>query len=46
MLKVNRDINRQDLKIVFILSNLNNFQSLEVVRRVSEAQLQVTEHPN
>ena len=27
-----------------ILSNLNNFHSLEVVDRVSETQLQVSEH--
>ena len=31
-------------KLTFILSNLNNFQSLEVVDRVSETQLQVGEN--
>ena len=45
MLKIKCDINRQYLKTVdLILSNLNNFQSLEVVDRVSETQLQVGEN--
>ena len=47
MLKIKRDINQQDLKkITSILSNLNNFQSLEVVDRVSETQLQGGENSN
>ena len=33
-------------KLTSILSNLNNFHSLEVVDRVSEAQLQVGENSN
>ena len=33
-------------KLTLILSNLNNFHSLEVVDRVSETQLQVGENPN
>ena len=42
-----RDINQQDFNIVdFISSNLNNFHSLEVVGRVSQAQLQVGENSN
>ena len=45
MLKIKRDINQQDFKIS-ILSNLNNFHSLEVVDRVSEEQLQVGEYSN
>ena len=36
-LKIKRDINQQDFKIVD-LSNLNNFHSLEVVNRISETQ--------
>ena len=41
MLKIKCDINQQYLKTVdFILSNLHNFHSLEVVDRVSETQLQ------
>ena len=49
MLKIKCDINQQDLKRVdlhlnFNLSNLNNFHSLEVVDRVSETQLQVSEN--
>ena len=44
MLKIKCDINQQYLKTVdLILSNLNNFHSLEVVDRVSETQLQVGE---
>ena len=47
MLKIICDINQQDLKSVdFILSNLNNFHSLEVVDRVSKTQLQVGENSN
>ena len=40
--------NQQDLKIVdlIILSNMNNFHSLEVVDHVSETQLQVGEKSN
>ena len=43
MLKIKCDINQQYLKtqLTYILSNLNNFHSLEVVDRVSETQLQV-----
>ena len=44
MLQIKCDINQQYLKTVDILSNLNNFQSLEVVDRVSETQLQVGEN--
>ena len=45
MLKIKCDINQQYLKTVDpILSNLNNFHSLEVVDRVSETQLQVGEN--
>ena len=45
MLKIKCDINQQDLKdLTAILSNLNNFHSLEVVDRVSETQLQVSEN--
>ena len=47
LLKIKSDINQQDLKFVtFILSNLNNFHSLEVVDRVSETQIQVGENSN
>ena len=49
MLKIKCDILQQDLKKVDlgpILSNLNNFHSLEVVDRVSETQLQVGENSN
>ena len=46
MLKIKRDINK-DLKILTsVLSNLNNFHSLEVVDRVSETQIQVGENSN
>ena len=39
------DIDQQDLKrVISILSNLNNFHSLEVVDRVRETQLQVGEN--
>ena len=40
--------NQQDLKIVdlIILSNMNNFHSLEVVDHVSKTQLQVGEKSN
>ena len=46
MLKVKCDIHQQYLKkqLTSILSNLNNFHSLEVVDRVSETQLQVGEN--
>ena len=45
MLKIKCDINQQDLKtVISILSNLNNFPSLEVVERVSKKQLQVGEN--
>ena len=37
MFKIKRDINQQDFEIVEIVSNLNNFHSLEVVDRVSVA---------
>ena len=42
MLKIKCDINQKELSP--ILSNLNNFHSLEVVDRVSETQLQVGEN--
>ena len=45
MLKTKRDINQQDFK-TSILSNLNNFHSLEAVDRVSKTQLQVSENSN
>ena len=46
MLKIKCDINQQDLKeLTAILSNLQNFHSLEV-DRVSETQLQVGENLN
>ena len=45
MLKIKCNINQQFLKqLTSILSNLNNFHSLEVVDRVSETQLQVGEN--
>ena len=45
MLKIKRDISQQNLKTVNLhLSDLNNFHSLEVVDRVSETQLQVSEN--
>ena len=45
MLKIKCDINQQYLKqLTSILSNLNNFHSLEVVDRVSGTQLQVGEN--
>ena len=45
MLKIKCDINQQYLKTVdTILSNPDNFHSLEVVDRVSETQLQVSEN--
>ena len=46
MLKIKRDINQQDLKIVdpFVLSNMNNLQSLEIVKRVSNTQLQMSKN--
>ena len=40
MLKLKGEINQQDL------SNLNIFHSLQVVDRVSETQLQVSENSN
>ena len=42
--KDKNDITQQDL--TSILSNLNNFHSLEVVDRASETQLQVGENSN
>ena len=45
MLKMKCDTNQRYLKqLTSILSNLNNFHSLEVVDRVSETQLQVGEN--
>ena len=46
MLKIKRDKNQEDFKIVdpFVLSNMNNFLSLEVVKRVSDTQLQMSEN--
>ena len=45
MLEIKCDINQHYLKTVdSIVSNLNNFHSLEVVDRVSETQLQVGEN--
>ena len=44
MLKIKCDINKQEL--TSILSNLNDFHSLEVVDRVSETQLRVGENSN
>ena len=47
MLKIKHEVNQQYLKIVkLILSNLNNFHSLEVVDRVNETQLHVGENSN
>ena len=47
MLKIKRDINQHDFLIVeFILLNLNNFQSLEVVDSTSETQFQMSENLN
>ena len=47
MLKIKGDIKQQDLKgFTSILSNLNNFHSLEVVDRGSETQFQVGENSN
>ena len=43
MLEIKCEINQQYLNIS-ILSNPNNFHSLEVVDRVSDAQLQVSEN--
>ena len=43
MLKIKWDINIWK-QLTSILSNLNNFHSLEVVDRVSETQLQVSEN--
>ena len=45
MLKIKCDI-KISKEVMSILSNLNNFHSLEVVDRVSETQLQVGEHFN
>ena len=42
MVKIKYDINQQQL--TSIMSNLNNFHSLEVVDRVSETQFQVGEN--
>ena len=45
MLKIKSSINQYYLaQLTAILSNLNNFHSLEVVDRVSETQLQVGEN--
>ena len=48
MLKIKCDMNQQYLKTVdlYFLNNfqMNNFHSLEVVDRVSETQLQVSEN--
>ena len=45
MLRIKRDINQQDFKIVDThFSNLNNFHSVEVVDRVSDAQHRVGEN--
>ena len=46
MLKIKCDINQQYLKkkLTSILSNMNNFHSLEVVDRVSETQFQMGEN--
>ena len=54
ILKIKCDINPQNVtstnkikkELTTILSNLNNFHSLEVVDRVSETQLQVGENSN
>ena len=48
MLKIKCDIKRKEFtkSLTSILSNLNNFHSLEVVCRVSETQLQVGENSN
>ena len=47
MVKIKCDVNQQDLKRVdFHFVYLNNFHSLEVVDRVSETQLQVSENSN
>ena len=43
MLNIKCEINEQQ-QLTSILSNLNNFHSLEVVDRVSETQLQVGEN--
>ena len=39
-------INNISKSLTSIVSNLNNFHSLEVVNRVSETQLQVSENSN
>ena len=47
MVKIKCDIIQQYLKTIhlhFVKLNLNNFNSLEVVDRVSETQLQVGEN--
>ena len=49
MLLIKRDIKQKDFTkslTYVILSNLNNFHSLDVVDRVSETQLQVGEDGN
>ena len=47
MLKAKPDLNQEDFTIGELhLSNLNNFHSLELVNRVSETQLQVSENSN
>ena len=46
MLKIKRDTYQIFKYLASILSNLNNFYSLEVVDRVSETQLQVGENYN
>ena len=44
MLKLIRDINKHDLKMVAILPNRNISHSLEVLDRISVSQLQVGEN--
>ena len=47
MLKIKCDIKSKIWKeLISILSNMNNFHSLEVVDRISETQLQVGENSN
>ena len=47
MLKITYDSSRQDFKpLTCIVSNLNNFHPFEVVDRVSETQLEVSENSN
>ena len=47
MLNIKCAINQQIfISLTSLLSNLNDFHSLEVVDRVSETQLQVSENSN